>query len=132
MTQNTADADMTMPAMPANDGCEDAARDDAACDVPTCDCGRRADAGRACPVKPWIQRHRTVLLVCLGVFGLVLLLMLGNRKTVMNVANQPSQAGGNNAKVIVIDNHGFSMFQWIFVGNGSGNHGNSGCAHPGR
>lgn len=111
MTQNTADADMTMPTMSAN-----VARDDRSCDD-----GCRADAGRACPVKPWIQRHHTVLLVCLGVFGLLLLLMLGNRKTVMNVANQPSQAGGNNAKVLVIDNHGFSMFQWIFVGNGSNN-----------
>ena len=127
MTQNAADADMTMPPMPADDAREEAVRDNRGCD-----CGRRADDGRVCPVRPWIQRHRTLLLVCLGVFGLMLLLMLGNRKTVMNVANQPSQAGGNNAKVIVIDNHGFSMFQWIFVGNGSGNNGNSGCAHPGR
>ncbi|WP_289098319.1 hypothetical protein [uncultured Bifidobacterium sp.] len=105
MTRNATDADMTMPTA------DDAERDG-------CEC--HAGAGRACPVKPWIQRHRTMLLVCLGVFGL-LLLMLGNRKTVMNVANQPSQAGGNNAKVLVIDNHGFSMFQWIFVGNGSNN-----------
>lgn len=127
MTQNTADADMTMSTMPADD-----TRDDAAHDDRSCDCGRHADAGRACPVQPWIQRHRMMLLVCLGVFGLVLLLVLGNRKTVMNIANQPSQAGGNNAKAIVIDNHGFSMFQWIFIGNGSGNSGNSGCAHPGR
>lgn len=52
----------------------------------------------------------------------LLLLMLGNRKTVLNIANQPSQAGGNTAKVMVIDNHGFSMFQWIFIGNGSRNH----------
>ncbi|RSX48694.1 hypothetical protein [Bifidobacterium castoris] len=121
MTQHTSDADMTMPTV-SDVACDDAAHDDR-----ICDCGRRADAGRACPVKPWIQSHRTMLLVCLGVFGLVLLLMLGNRKTVMNVANQPSQAGGNNAKVIMIDNHGFSMFQWIFVGNGSGNCGNSDC-----
>lgn len=121
MTQHTSDADMTMPTI-SDVACDDAAHDDR-----ICDCGRRADAGRACPVKPWIQSHLTMLLVCLGVFGLVLLLMLGNRKTVMNVANQPSQAGGNNAKVIMIDNHGFSMFQWIFVGNGSGNCGNSDC-----
>ncbi len=52
----------------------------------------------------------------------LLLLMLGNRKTVLNIANQPSQAGGNTAKAMVIDNHGFSMFQWIFIGNGSRNH----------
>ena len=46
MTQHTADADMTKPTV------SDAARDDAACDNQTCDCGRRADAGRVCPVKP--------------------------------------------------------------------------------
>lgn len=74
-----------------------------------------------CPVRSWVQQHRTLLIVCFGVLGVLLLLMLGNRKTVLNIANQPSQAGGNAAKVMVIDNHGFSMFQWITIGNGSNN-----------
>lgn len=72
-----------------------------------------------------------LLIVCFGVLGVFLLMMLGNRKTVLNIANQPSQAGGNTAKVMVIDNHGFSMFQWITIGNGSNNHptnsGNTTC-----
>ncbi|PKU89584.1 hypothetical protein CQR46_1315 [Bifidobacterium pseudolongum subsp. globosum] len=80
------------------------------------------DKRKACPVRTWAEQHKTLLIVCFGVLGVLLLLMLGNRKTVLNIANQPSQAGGNTAKVMVIDNHGFSMFQWIFIGNGSRNH----------
>ena len=47
--------------------------------------------------------------------------VVNNVQTVLNIANQPSQAGGNAAKVMVIDNHGFSMFQWLTIGNGSNN-----------
>lgn len=89
------------------------------------------DKRKACPVRTWAEQHKTLLIVCFGVLGVLLLLMLGNRKTVLNIANQPSQAGGNTAKVMVIDNHGFSMFQWITIGNGSNNHptnsGNTTC-----
>ena len=76
----------------------------------------------ACPFRTWAQQHKTLLVACFGVLGVLLLLMLGSRKTVLNIANQPSQAGGNTAKVMVVDNHGFSMFQWIVIGNGSNNH----------
>ena len=86
------------------------------------------DKRKACPVRAWAEQHKTLLIVC---FGVLLLLMLGNRKTVLNIANQPSQAGGNTAKAMVIDNHGFSMFQLIVIGNGSNNHptnsGNTTC-----
>jgi len=100
-------------------------------------CEGADDKCNTCPVRSWAQQHRTLLIVCFGVLGVLLLLMLGNRKTVLNIANQPSQAGGNAAKVMVIDNHGFSMFQWITIGNGSNNHptnsGNaSNCANAKR
>lgn len=75
-------------------------------------CEGADDKCNICPVRSWVQQHRTLLIVCFGVLGVLLLLMLGSRKTVLNIANQPSQAGGNAAKVMVIDNHGFSMFQW--------------------
>lgn len=84
-------------------------------------CEGADDKCSTCPVRSWVQQHRTLLIVCFGVLGVLLLLMLGNRKTVLNIANQPSQAGGNAAKVMVVDNHGFSMFQWITIGNGSNN-----------
>ena len=91
----------------------------------------------ACPFRTWLNQHKVLLIVCLGVLGVLLLLVLGSRKTVLNIANQPSQAGGNTAKVMVVDNHGFSMFQWITIGNGSNNHptnsGNtSNCANTKR
>ena len=76
-------------------------------------CEGADDKCNICPVRSWVQQHRTLLIVCFGVLGVLLLLMLGSRKTVLNIANQPSQAGGNAAKVMVIDNHGFSMFQWL-------------------
>lgn len=89
------------------------------------------DKRKTCPVRAWAEQHKTLLIVCFGVLGVFLLMMLGNRKTVLNIENQPSQAGGNTAKVMVIDNHGFSMFQWITIGNGSNNHptnsGNTTC-----
>lgn len=73
-------------------------------------CEGADDKCNICPVRSWVQQHRTLLIVCFGVLGVLLLLMLGSRKTVLNIANQPSQAGGNAAKVMVIDNHGFSMY----------------------
>ena len=72
-------------------------------------CEGADDKCNICPVRSWVQQHRTLLIVCFGVLGVLLLLMLGSRKTVLNIANQPSQAGGNAAKVMVIDNHGFSQ-----------------------
>ena len=66
------------------------------------------DKRKTCPVRAWAEQHKTLLIVCFGVLGVFLLMMLGNRKTVLNIENQPSQAGGNTAKVMVIDNHGFS------------------------
>ena len=78
-------------------------------------CEGADDKCNICPVRSWVQQHRTLLIVCFGVLGVLLLLMLGSRKTVLNIANQPSQAGGNAAKVMVIDNHGFSMFQWLTI-----------------
>ena len=84
-------------------------------------CEGADDKCNICPVRSWVQQHRSLLIVCFGVLGVLLLLMLGSRKTVLNIANQPSQAGGIAAKVMVIDNHGFSMFQWLTIGNGSNN-----------
>ncbi|WP_288272789.1 hypothetical protein [uncultured Bifidobacterium sp.] len=55
----------------------------------------------ACPFRTWAQQHKMLLVACFGVLGVLLLLMLGSRKTVLNIANQPSQAGGNTAKVMV-------------------------------
>ena len=47
------------------------------------------DKCNICPVRSWVQQHRTLLIVCFGVLGVLLLLMLGSRKTVLNIANQP-------------------------------------------
>ena len=54
-------------------------------------CEGADDKCNICPVRSWVQQHRTLLIVCFGVLGVLLLLMLGSRKTVLTIGN-----GSNN------------------------------------
>ncbi len=49
------------------------------------------DKRKTCPVRAWAEQHKPLLIVCFGVLGVFLLLMLGNRKTVLNIAADARQ-----------------------------------------